>query len=485
MKFLILSENCRSHYLFYHYRNPAANELRKRIVDAGHEALIIEWITHWDKKDLYKVIDSYFVDEPNPILAISNTFDLENQDLIYLEDIFKYSKEKYPNLKIIHGGARWFLPEKYRGYIDVEFLGRSMGIFEDWINNRDISKYKIYDTPLVLINKHVDVNIDTPITPTIFDDDLLTHHDHLGFEIGIGCRFNCSFCNYDLRNSKTVHLNDPKKLHDFFYKAYNDHGVKHFYCIDDTLNESIEKLEILREATANLNYHPKITAWMRADLLNNTRQRELIKEINFDAIWFGIESFNPNVSKNIRKKSAMSNVFDSLIYLRDNCPDTFTMGSFIIGLNGDSAEEIERNFDKVVAEKLLHSMHLYVLTFWPVTDYQDVSNSASDIEKDPKKFGYNLRHDVYDPKVVSTTVVWESDWTNSVEANKLANYFYKKYEGQILFVRHSECSAFRAMGLLQPGQIVDMTKTKHSATILSNLYKKQYISSKKKQLGLS
>lgn len=485
MKFLILAENSRKEYFHYHYRNTAANELRRRINLAGYEAEIIEWIRHWDKNDLIKIIDLYFANEPNPVIAVSSTFDLDNSDLKYLTDIFKYAKDKYKNLKIIHGGNRVFYEEDYDGYVDVEFLGRSMGIFDDWIRNKDISQYIKRENPLVLSNDNISKFIDNPIIHTINDSDCLNKDDHLGFEIGVGCRFNCTFCNYELRNSKTVFLNDSAKLKDFFDKAYNKYGVENFYAIDDTINESEEKLETLYKAIEGLNFRPKITAWARLDLLGKEYQRNLFKKINFSGLWFGIESFNPEASKLVRKKSSMENVFDNLIFMRDNCPDTFRMGSFIIGLAGDNLESIEVGFEKAHKENLLNALQLFSLTLNPAP-IKD-SYLTSDLEKNPEKFGYKIydKTYAYDSRLLSSHIFWESDWTNNTEAIRITDYLVKKWSKKFLILSHSECSSFRAMKLLKDNKFTDTKILKSKALILANLYKQEYIKRKKAVLGIS
>lgn len=484
MKFLILAENSRSQYLHYHYRNTAANELRRRINLAGYEAEIIEWIRHWDKNDLKKIIDCYFKDEPNPVIAVSSTFDLDNSDLKYLTDIFQYAKDKISNLKIIHGGNRVFYPEDYNGLVDIEFLGRSMGIFDDWIRGKAVSQYKVHDFPLILTNHNISRFIDNPIIYNVNDNDCLNKNDFLGFEIGVGCRFNCSFCNYELRNAKTVVLNDSYQLHHMFDEAYNKYGVTNFYAIDDTINESEEKLETLVKAIEKLNYHPKITAWARLDLLNKQYQRDYFKRINFSGLWFGIESFNPEASKNVRKKSSLDNVFPNLEFMRDECPDTFKTGSFIIGLYGDNLESIENGFEKAHNEKLLDALQIFSLTLNPAP-IQD-SYLQSELEKDPEKFGYKIynKEYAYDSRLLSTQIFWESDWTNNVESTKMTDRLIKKYGKKFLMLSHSECASFKAMNLIKPDQKrADTHILKSKGLILANAYKQDYIARKKAKLG--
>lgn len=478
MKFLILAENAREPYLHYHYRNTAANELRRRINQAGYEAEIIEWIRHWNKSDIIKIIDLYFADEPNPVIAVSSTFDMTNSDLKYLNPIFSYAKTKFKNLKIIHGGNRMYTKLHYNPYVDVEFLGRSMGMFDAWIRDKDLSLYKKMERngTTVLSNDNIDKIIDNPITYTLNHSDCLNKNDFLGFEMAVGCRFNCPFCNYELRGSKTIYLNDSKRLKDFFDEAYNKYGVENFYAIDDTINESEEKLEALYKAIEGLNFKPKITAYARLDLLGKEYQREFFKKINFSSLWFGIESFNPDVSKQVRKKSSMENVFDNLVFIRDNCPETFTIGSFIIGLNGDNAESIDQGFQKVYEEKLLHSLQIFSLSIGNETLVSD--SLSSELTKYPEKFGYKVYFDSKSP------LIWESDWTNNLEAVRISGMLTRKWSNKFFMITHSEGASFQAMGLLKNNKFTDTEILKNKALVLSNLYKQEYIKRKKALFNL-
>lgn len=489
MRFLILTENTRPGYLHYHYRSLAASELQCRIKNAGYEVETIEWFRHWSKEDLRHIIDTYFKDEPKPIIAVSNPLDLFNEDLEYLEDIFAYAKEKFPQVTIIHGGNRRVSVEEIK-HVDVHFLGRSMGIFDDWLKGKDLSHYKIKDNPLILMNSNINQYIDTPIIHPLYDNDCLSKNDVLGFEIGVGCKFNCTFCNYELRNSKIVNLVDSKNLSNFLQEAYSKYGVQNFYAIDDTINESEEKLEILAEAVSNLNYRPYITAWARLDLLNKPKQRELFKKIHFSAVWFGVESFNPNASKMVRKRTSMDHVFSSLEFLRDECPDTFKMASLIIGLNGDDFESIDKSLEKVTSERLLDALNLFTLMIKP-TGLHDFYY-LSELDKDPAKYGYKYYGEKYpdgtsiDPRIESNKLLWESDWTNNIEANKMNVALLEKYKDKILCqTNHDECASFRSMKLLKNKEPKNVDILRSKGLVIANLYKQEYIKRKKVLLGIS
>lgn len=483
MKFLILSENSNGAWPYLHYRGVGAFELKKRIKSRGYECDIIDWFTRWSHCDLKLVIDNFFKGADYPVIAISTPFD--HKDLEHIGEVIVWARNKYPNIKIIHGGARTF-KSQYQHLADIFFLGRSMQMFDDWLDKKDISKYKINDKPLILVNHKFDQNIDNPVLPMIDDGDCLTHRDILGFEVGVGCKFNCTFCNYELRNAKITKLLDPYELKDYFNQAYNKYGIVEYFTSDDTINETDEKLEIIAEAMSGLNFHPRITSFARLDLINSRkRQQELLKQIQFRALFFGIESFNAEAAKTIRKKTGFGNIYETLGYVRDNCPDTFTIGSIIVGLNKDSLESIKSSLDRVVNEKLLTSVQIYTLNIVNANGVID-PYYLSDLEKDPKKFGYKITDFNFFHKGNHTLhdLHWESDWTNYTEAEQISQSLSNEYEKKILVMNHFEWTGFYAMGLIKSKNPVDTNILKSKGYSVSTQLKEQYVANKLRYLGL-
>ena len=355
MKCLILSENSNGVWPHLHFRSMGSYELRNRLEAKGHTATIIEWFTKWNKEQLKSVIDEYQPD----IIATSTPF--HTQDLYYLKDILTWVRKTYPDTQFIHGGSRQY-DDEFEGLVDVFFLGRSMEIFDAWLDNKDLTQYILQENPLVLVNHQFDEFVDNPVIPKLKDEDFISSKDILGFELGVGCKFNCSFCNYELRNAKITNLADPKELHNYFLEAYEKYGVTNFFASDDTINETDTKLEILAEAIRGLPYHPQITAYARLDLVTSKpKQLKLLEEINFRSLFFGIESFNPEASKLIRKKSGIGDNIETLRKVKENC-DTYTVGGMILGLNGDSEESIRSSVNQIIEEKLLSSIQYYPLS---------------------------------------------------------------------------------------------------------------------------
>lgn len=480
MKFLILSENSNGAWPYLYYRSMGAFELRRRIENKGHKAEIIEWFTYWSHDELKDVMDNFFYGEDNPIIAISTPFN--TTDIHRIKYLLLQAKEKYTNLKIIHGGSRTF-DSSLNNIVDIFFLGRSMQMFDAWLEGKDLSSYTKKTNPLVLVNNNFDEKIDNPVIPVLKDSDLLIDKDILGFEVGVGCRFNCTFCNYELRNSKISKLMDPYELRNYLDIAYRKYGITNYFASDDTLNESDEKLEIVADAISGLNYHPNISAFARLDIINaRPSQLELIKRIKFKSLFFGIESFNQEASKLVRKKSGLYNNYDTLLNIKNASPETYTVGGLIIGLNKDSEESIRESTKRIIDEKLLNSIQLYPLTLSGTNTITSV-DYLSEIELFPEKYNYKITNAEYFHHKNKQVPVyhWESDWTNSKNAELLKNNLEDEFKDSIDLYGHLEYAGFSALGLIKKDKKLKYEQLRNQSYNVSTQLKKLYVS-KKKQL---
>ena len=474
MKCLILSENSNGVWPHLHFRSMGPFELRKRLESKGHEATIIDWFTKWSEEKLKTVITKYKPD----ILATSAPFN--SQDLHYLKNLMRWVKETYPDIKIIHGGTRQY-DDAFKDLVDVFFLGRSMEIFDAWIDNQDISKYTVNENPLVLVNNQFNQYIDNPVIPIIKEEDFITDKDILGFELGVGCKFNCSFCNYELRNAKVSNLADPKELHEYFKEVNAKYGVTHFFASDDTINETDSKLEILVEAMSGLSYHPLISTYARLDLITGrSTQIKLFEKIQFKSLFFGIESFNPEASKLIRKKSGLGDNYATLKQLKELCPNTYTVGGLIIGLNGDSEESIRSSLNRVIEEKLLNSVQMYPLSITVPQGHYD-SYFASDIDKNPESFDYKITQisHGYHGNQLMPEYRWISDWSTSLLSTRLSQNLYTEISTKLEDMGHLEYAGVHALGLYKPLSTEDERKQlKSKCFSYSDALKANYIRNK-------
>lgn len=477
MKFLILSENSNGTWPYLHYRGLGCYELARRISLAGYESTVIDWFTHWTFEQLQQAMTCWFADTDKPVIAISTPF--SPKDIFQITELLEWAKITWPDVKIIHGGGRVYDPSIKN--IDVFFLGRSMQIFDDWLNNKDLSQYTVNETPLVLKNLNFNQYIDVPVVPNISSDDFFTKDDILGFEIGVGCKFNCTFCNYELRGAKISNLLDRETLFNFLNTAYKEHGIQNFFVADDTPNESDTKLEILADVVERLDFKPNITGFSRLDIFAaRPSQQELYKRIQFESLFFGIESFNDTASRMIRKKSGFFNVYDALKTLRTISPNTFLVGGLIVGLNGDSEESIRESIANVIQEKLLDSIQLYSLSITKAKSIFD-DGFHSDLDNSPEKFGYKISEgsNIYRSYDLIDDLHWTSDWTNKNDATLLADKISFELSDKISDLNHMEYAGLKSLGLIDRQYLVSSIDiVRKRAYNKSNKLKKNYIDNK-------
>jgi hypothetical protein len=479
MKFLILSENSNGTWPYLHFRGMGPFEIRRRLEQRNIPSTIIEWFTHWDNSQLKNCISSWFDKEEHPIIAISTPF--YPGDIYKIRDVLFWAREQYPKLKVIHGGSRTY-DESLKDVIDVFFLGRSMQMFDAWLDNKDLDLYKKYSTPLVLVNDFVKDSIDTPILPILNNTDCLINSDILGFELGIGCRFNCTFCNYELRNARTTTLLNSKDLSKYLEYCYQQFGITNFYAADDTINESDEKLTILAEAVEQLSFKPNISCFARLDMLSaRPQQMDLLERIQFLSIFFGIESFNTDASKQVRKRSGIGDVYATLEELKQRCPNTFTVGGLIIGLNGDSKESIINSTKLVIEKQLLDAIQVYPLSITRSSSLSDQS-FQSDIDSNPAKFNYKIKKiegQLHRENPSTEVYHWESDWIDLTGANELCLEIFNMYKNKISDLNHLEYLGAHSLGLVQ-NKVLPLSWKDHAQSRSEKL-KKNYIVEKIKQ----
>ena len=410
-------------------------EIAKHFKQNGFETTHIEWFKSWTYDELMEALLLWFSEsDSKQVIAISTSFGLNAVFDIRtaLEDI----KKIFPNVKIIVGGNRGNNPRVHE-FIDYYFIGRSVEMLNSWLKGESMQQYAT-SHPNVFLNHNVNILIEEPVIPEISDDDILGPHDQLGFELGVGCRFDCSFCSYDLRGIKDPKLAEVEKIRHLMQNAYNKYGVKTFYLADDTVNEHDHKLEILAEAVEQLTFTPNLAGFFRLDLLEaRPQQYELLRRCKISAMTFGIETFHPMAAKLIKKSTRTDMLITALEKLKTVLPDTFLASGFLIGLTYDNKESIWKHVKLIIDRTLLHSPAFYDLHIGKPLDNVYDESYLSDISKYPEKYGYTVSdpnekvaYNTDEKTGTNVALYWENDWTNSSEARKLAydlwEYCHKK-----------------------------------------------------------
>ena len=495
MKAAILTET-NNGLMLNNYRGFGAQSVKQIFYETGNECTVFDYSTFWERKDLKESLIKYFADSNDNVIGLSMPIRFVNDDsLKYLIDLSKEIKEELQNIKIIIGGLRRVdldELELIKDDIDAVFLGRPKEMLQDWLAAKDLSRFNDTDYSHIYTNRNYDMEIEKPVLfDLLTEDDCLNENDVLGVEISLGCKFNCSFCNYPLRNAKKLNLSCEEAMLYTFQQAKDQYGITNFYVADDTLNESNEKLELLAKVVSQLDYKPNLVAFARLDVLSKRpEQIPLLKQANLVGLNFGIETLSKEAAKGIRKGYDFEGFVSTLQTIRKEMPECWINGCFITGLVGDTKQNTKSKLELLISKGLIDNILMGELQIEPwvhrageVITYDE--GWLSDMDKDPERFGYNI-----DPE----TRLWYHDETSSEETREWTHAYLLELVDKKTFVG-IDCFSFLsvlALGIGNRQSVWDDVKDHEGMTyrILNHKLKlhsikhiKRYIKSKKQWIS--
>jgi radical SAM superfamily enzyme YgiQ (UPF0313 family) len=282
-------------------------------------------------------------------------------------------------------------------------------------NNPFLSYQKNDDGSISIVNDHKAISFDfSNYNFNWHNDDYIFKNEALPIEISRGCIFKCSFCSFPLNGKKKLdYLKSPEILIDHFLNNYEKYGTTDYIYMDDTHNDSVDKLEILYEKVySKLPFKIKFGTYLRLDLLAaHPHTIDLLKESGIDAAFFGIESLNYPSAKSIGKGIKPEKIIETLDKIRNAWPEATLQAGFIIGLPYET-EKTARNWLDIISKKNfpLDSINLETLRLHPNRDRLWVSDMDENLDK------YNYTFDT------------NSIWTNNVGLSQtIAKELQKEY----------------------------------------------------------
>jgi radical SAM superfamily enzyme YgiQ (UPF0313 family) len=432
MKAAILTET--NDGLFYNnYRGLGAHIIKRIFHDHDATATVFDYGTHWPKQELKDSLKTFFKDSDDNVIGLSVPIRRasdreEDSSICYFLNLAKEIKKELKNVRIIIGGIRVVQPEDLVLFEDVDgvFIGRSDEMLREWIKGNDLSHFNRTVHTNIFTNLNYDMDKEKPVLYDLFqDDDCLDEKDVLGLEISLGCKFNCSFCNYPLRNAKNLKLNCEEAMLYTFRTAKEKHGITRYFIADDTMNESNEKLELLAKVVSQLDYKPEISAFARLDVLSKRpEQIPLMKQAGIIGLNFGIETMSKEAAKAIKKGYNFEQTVSTLQSLRKQIPGIWISAGFISGLKGDTRENLNSKIKLLVNKGLIDNILMSVLEIYPIQHKPGEAivwdeGWLSSIDKEPEKFGYNIDKDgkwFTDYTDEKTQYDWMHKWlTNTID----------------------------------------------------------------------
>jgi len=217
--------------------------------------------------------------------------------------------------------------------------------------------------------------------------DFVVPDEILPLETSRGCMFKCKFCDFPLIGRKKNDKEYIKKnnvLINEIRENFEKYSVKKYTIVDDTFNESTEKLMAIHESLRANALQIEFSCYIRLDLLaRNPEQIVLLKKMGCTSVFLGIETLNEKAAKAIGKSAIVQSIKETLKKINDEWGDDVRVfGSFIAGLPYENKDTINEWMKWVYDNKnLIHSYKLNLLGLGQ-------SKHSSELASMPEKYGY-------------------------------------------------------------------------------------------------
>jgi hypothetical protein len=291
-----------------HTRTLAPYRIASEIRNAGYSCQVVGFISFFKLSEIEKVCEK-FIDQNTKIVGLSTTF-WYKENITYTI-LLNTIKKINPEIKIILGGSNSRKVSSMTMHkIDAIFSGQGEGNILRFLNH--VYNNKPFIEPTSIWRENIPV-YESPKFDTEWDfnsskteyitEDCIDYGEPLMLEVARGCIFNCKFCNFPLNGKKkSDYIKYADTLYDELIKNYNSNGTHTYILSDDTFNDNLDKLKILKDVFTNLPFKFTFTSYLRLDLLNAHREEiSMLEEMGMVGAFFGVETFHDKAAKLIGK----------------------------------------------------------------------------------------------------------------------------------------------------------------------------------------
>lgn len=300
------------------YRGPGSHRIATHLRQQGWDAEVIDFFEYWTFDELVELLNSRVTSETK-FIGFSFIYSFTTRKTL-LEKFCWYIKETYPDIFLIGGGQ--FEPF-HLDYIDYFVAGYGENaldaILKYKLSNGPAPKTKIVKDTCVIETMH-----DYPAAPwkspmiKYENRDFIIPGEWGAIEFARGCKFDCAFCNFPIRNANFDATRTSESAYEQLMDAYDRFGISNYVITDNTFNDTTEKITKFADVVDTLSFKPWFTGFIRADLLIARKaDREELLRMRMLGQFYGIESFNSRSAKFIGKGMSPSRVKEGLLDLRD------------------------------------------------------------------------------------------------------------------------------------------------------------------------
>lgn len=183
--------------------------------------------------------------------------------------------------------------------------------------------------------------------------DFLLPKENVPIETARGCIFRCAFCAFNLNGKKFGdYTKTAETLKEELLHNYENFGITEYMISDDTLNDSMQKVQFLYDVVTKLPFKIEFTAYARLELMDsNPDMAYMLKEMGIKSVEFGIETMNKQTGKYIGKQGDREKIQKTLNWLKSVWKnDVYMAAGFIIGLPYENEDSIRETMKWLYSE---------------------------------------------------------------------------------------------------------------------------------------
>jgi radical SAM superfamily enzyme YgiQ (UPF0313 family) len=357
--------------------------------------------------------------------SLSHNFSQDSPD-----SYVQYIKLKNNKTKVIVGGAK-SNEYVFEPNIDNVFVGFCENMLLDYVHSLSGKGPKrIFNKIIDYDRKADDPRFDFRSSMTRYvETDCIVPGELLTFEFARGCIFNCNFCSYPHRNQKTK---DTAKYQDTIYNElmenYTKWGCTRYMIVDDTFNDSTDKLIYIKEVIDRLPFKPKFWAYCRMDLFySHPEQIQLMKDIGVTEVYYGLETWHDKTAKVINKGGKLSHKIEGMRRAKEIWgDDVYVTVGLVAGLPHDTVQSIHEASEwfKSEGKDYIDWFNVCSLTVYPPTDNLKYK-FFSDIEMNLDKYGYTF------PDVENNPIEWNRSDDGDINSKSQADQLMDEWMAEL------------------------------------------------------
>lgn len=382
---------------------PLGAHLMASHIDKYYSTIVIDFCSDIPVDDLVKIIQQH-IEADTLCIGVSTTFwQSEYQD----HEINPDEPPWVTQLRSHETAASWNLPWVLGG-------PNIAGIFKsEWD-----AKFGGYSEQAFLEYLHKKAGNDIPACDFDIHTDVVNYKalhikpwESLGLETARGCSFKCKFCAFPLVGKrKGTYIREADSIFTEMMRNYEEYGTTKYYIVDDTFNETVEKIDNFCAAAQKLPFDLEWSCFLRLDLVARFEgSMEKMIDSGLRSAFFGVESFDPKASAAVGKAFSGKEGKKTLDWIHREFGDKFNyqMG-LIAGLPGET-EESWRETQKWCMDNPVPAWYWQPLNFKPDQMYR------SEFDINAHNYGYTLFRNS------KGMTRWKAAWTTSQRAEEVCN----------------------------------------------------------------